>query len=100
MIPAIWAVLRVYSPYIVFPFAVIVGAVGYKLETVFTDRTISAKQKDSIEKDRNERLLQELDTSDATQVESLKKKTFVPKTIFDRKTNVSPSLRREAENTT
>ncbi|CAG2101922.1 unnamed protein product [Medioppia subpectinata] len=92
MLPAIWAVLRVYSPYIVFPFAVIVGTVGYNLESILGDRQIGAKTiGKSIDKERSERLLKRLDdTTDATQVESLKKKSFVPKTIFER--NVSPSL--------
>jgi hypothetical protein len=96
MIPAIWAVLRAYTPYIVFPFAVVIGAIGYKLESVLTDKQIGAKYIHNIEDERNERLLKEMDTSDVTQVESLKKKTFVPKTIFE--TNVSPSLRTNLDN--
>ena len=90
MLPAIWAVARIYGPYIVFPVAVIIGAVGYNLESILSDRQNAYKNiRNSIDTERSERLL--TDTSDATQVESLKKHSFVPKTIFER--NVSPSLR-------
>lgn len=97
MLPAVWAVLRVYSPYIVFPFAVLIGTIGYNLESVFSDRQIGGKQtKQSIDKERSERLLKQMESTDATDVESLKKNTFVPKSIFD--SNVSPSLRTNSQN--
>ncbi|XP_054154973.1 small integral membrane protein 12-A-like [Oppia nitens] len=101
MIPVIWAAARAYTPYLVFPFAVVIGAVGYKLEWTFSDvRTQGSKQKDSIDKERSERQLRRLfddPTADATEVESLKRQTFVPKNIFER--NVSPSLQMKTTTT-
>jgi len=91
MLPAIWALVRVYSPYIVFPFAVIIGAVGYNIEALITDRQKPIANKSSIEEERDERHLKQLETNDATQVESLKKKSFIAKSIFE--ANLSPSLR-------
>lgn len=94
MLPAIWAIARVYAPYIVFPVAVIVGAVGYNLENILSDRKNALKNvRNSVGSERSERRLTDLAESDATQVESLKKHSFVPKTIFEK--NVSPSLQTD-----
>lgn len=93
MIPAIIAVARVYAPYVVFPFAVVVGAIGYNVEWKIRDKSNpSGGQRISVEKERDERLLQQLEEAqDVTKVDSLKAKTFVAKSIFDK--NLSPSLK-------
>jgi hypothetical protein len=96
MLPFIWGLVRVYSPYIVFPFAVVIGTIGYNIEKRLSDRQTPITQKDSVEKERDERLLKQLETSDATNVESLKKKSFIAKTIFEK--NLSPSLKNTDNN--
>lgn len=91
MLPALFAALRVYAPYITFPVALVVGFVGYNFESLVSDRRTPSR-KLSVEEEREERRLQELDAhSDVTHVDTLKDKKFVPKTVLDR--NVSPSLR-------
>uniref|UniRef100_L7M5L1 Small integral membrane protein 12 n=1 Tax=Rhipicephalus pulchellus TaxID=72859 RepID=L7M5L1_RHIPC len=91
VLPALYAALRVYAPYVTFPVAVIVGIIGYNIEGLISDRRTPNK-KTSIDEERKERLLHELDSQqDVTKVERLKDKTFVPKTVLER--NVSPSLK-------
>uniref|UniRef100_A0A131XEY7 Uncharacterized protein n=1 Tax=Hyalomma excavatum TaxID=257692 RepID=A0A131XEY7_9ACAR len=91
VLPALYAALRVYAPYVTFPVAVIVGIIGYNIEGLISDRRTPNKKK-SIDEERKERLLHELDSQkDVTQVERLKDKSFVPKTVLER--NVSPSLK-------
>ena len=92
MIPIILAVARTYAPYVVFPFAVVIGTIGYNIEWKFRDKnTPNGGQQGSLKSDRDERLLQQLEESqDLTQMDSLKARTFVPKSIFEK--NVSPSL--------
>ena len=38
MLPAIMAAARAYAPWIVFPFAVMVGGIGYALEGAMSDK--------------------------------------------------------------
>ena len=38
MWPAILAAGRAYAPWVVLPFAVVVGAIGYNLENVLSDK--------------------------------------------------------------
>ena len=38
MWPAILAAARAYAPYLVFPFAVMVGGIGYTLEGALSDK--------------------------------------------------------------
>ncbi|KAH7972126.1 hypothetical protein MTO96_028449 [Rhipicephalus appendiculatus] len=91
VLPALYAALRVYAPYVTFPVAVIVGIIGYNIEGLISDRRTPNK-KTSIDEERKERLLHELDSQqDVTKVERLKDKSFVPKTVLER--NVSPSLK-------
>lgn len=91
VLPALYAALRVYAPYVTFPVAVIVGIIGYNIEGLVSDRRTPNK-KTSIDEERKERLLHELDSQqDVTKVERLKDKSFVPKTVLER--NVSPSLK-------
>lgn len=88
MWPVILNFIRVNAPFLTLPFAAVVGVIGYNLERLISDR--STPFKNSIEEQREERLLKDVDTLDAKHIESLKEKKFVPKTIFEK--NVSPSL--------
>jgi len=84
MLPFVLALLRTYAPYIVLPFAVVVGTVGYTVEhAIRGDKQTPFRN--SIIEERNERFLKEGQNHDPTEVDSLKKRTFVPKTIFERK---------------
>ena len=38
MLPAIMAAARAYAPWIVLPFAVVIGGIGYTLEGTFSDK--------------------------------------------------------------
>lgn len=92
MWPAILAAGRAYAPWVVLPFAVVVGAIGYNLENVLSDKQTPWK-KSAIER-RQERLLQENSENPEANVDgdlnSLKNPDFVPKTIFEK--NISPGL--------
>lgn len=93
MLPAFIAIARVYAPYIMLPVAVVIGTIGYNIEWSIRDRNnpTGGHQRPSVEVLRDERLLKQLEeTTDLTEVESLKKHSFVSKTIFE--TNLSPSL--------
>ncbi|CAM1330075.1 Uncharacterised protein g10199 [Pycnogonum litorale] len=90
MLPVILAALRTYAPYVTFPAALIIGFVGYNIEGLLSNKQTPNK-KISIQEQRDLRLLEENVTKDATDVDSIKLKKFVPKTIFGR--NVSPSLK-------
>ena len=84
MWPVIFAAIRTYAPYIVWPIAAVVGVVGYNVEkTVRGDKQTPWKTR-SIAEERDERHLAESENKDLTEVDSLKDKTFVPKNIFDR----------------
>lgn len=78
-------IARTYAPYIVWPFAAIIGVIGYNLEGAIRgpDKQTPWK-KSSISEERDLRMLEENKNKDMTQVDSLKAKTFVPKTIFER----------------
>lgn len=88
MWPILMNVLRTNAPYITLPFAVVIGIIGYNIERLVSDR--STPFKNSIEEQREDRLLKDLENVDAKHIESLKEKKFVPRTIFEK--NVSPSL--------
>src|SRR5690625_1734172 len=96
MIPALIGLARVYAPYVMFPVALVVGTIGYNVEWSIRDKNNpKGGQRPSVEQERNERRLKQLDEqTDLTQVDSLdslKAKTFVAKTIFEK--NLSPSLK-------
>ncbi|ODM93274.1 Small integral membrane protein 12-A [Orchesella cincta] len=91
MFPAIWAVLRAYAPVITLPAAALVGIIGYALENIISDKYTPYKE--SIEEQRGERLLQEVDSGKL--VDKLEEKKFVPKSIFER--NLSPQLRKDVD---
>lgn len=88
MWPVIVNMLRVNAPYITLPFAALIGIIGYNIERIVSDRTTPFKN--SVEEQREDRMLQNLENVDAKEIESLKEKKFVPRTIFEK--NVSPSL--------
>ena len=73
---------RAYAPYIVLPFAVVVGSVGYFIETRVRKNDKWAKEKPSTLEERTLRQLDGLE--DPTKVQSLKYKEGIPKTMFDR----------------
>lgn len=92
MLPIILTALRTYAPYITFPAALVIGFIGYNLESLVSNKETPHK-KISIEEERDARLLTASTLQDATHVDSIKLKTFVPKTIFEK--NVSPSLQNK-----
>ena len=78
--------VRTYAPIVMWPVAAVVGVIGYNLESIIRgDEGKSTPCKDiSIAQERDERLLQEAKHMDATQVDSLKDRKFIPKDIFER----------------
>ena len=70
MWPALIAFARAYAPAIVFPFAVVIGAIGYNLEGAVSDK--STPWKESVHDRREQR---KMDGEEGFQV---------PNTIFDR----------------
>lgn len=84
MWPVVWTALRTYAPYVTFPFAFVVGAVGYHLEW-FVRGTPKPREEKSILELREERKLQEQVGMDSTQVLSLKEKLeFTPRAALNR----------------
>ena len=73
MWPVLLGLARTYAPYLVFPFAVVAGTVGYAIEGAISDRATPAHQ--SVLERRAERHAKE----------GGKKEFVVPKTIFERK---------------
>lgn len=86
MLPLLLRALRSYAPYITLPAAAVIGVIGYNIESYLSDKYTPYSE--SIQEKRMDRLLKE---DDSTSVPSLKEKTFVPPTIFEK--NVSPSLK-------
>lgn len=82
MLPALFVVLRTYAPYIVWPAAAVIGVVGYNIEAAIRGDKEPAWKTSSTVDDRHERRWKE--STDPTQVDSLKDKTFVPKNIFEK----------------
>ncbi|KAG8451166.1 hypothetical protein GDO86_003432 [Hymenochirus boettgeri] len=85
MWPILWAAARTYAPYITFPVAFVVGAVGYQLEWFIRGNPQPPVEELSILEKREERTLQETAGRDLTQVISLKEKLeFTPKAVLER----------------
>ncbi|GIY73307.1 uncharacterized protein CDAR_530871 [Caerostris darwini] len=82
MLPALLVLMRNYVPYITLPISIAIGVIGYNIEGLISDKFTPTK-KFSIEEERLERQLKEMENSDLT-TQSLKSKSFVPKTVFDR----------------
>lgn len=78
--------MRTYAPYITFPVAFVVGAVGYHLEWFIRgDTTLKPGEEKSIVELREDRKLEEGAGRDSTQVLSLKEKLeFTPRAALDR----------------
>lgn len=82
----VWAIIvEALGPYLYcfsLPIGMIVGAVGYytvekyRKETPFKEKTI--------QEERDERKLKELDEHDTTDIAKLKSKTDIPRTVLDR----------------
>ena len=84
-------VRRYFIPVVAFPIALVVGTIGYNLESLVSDRKTPSKLT-SINEDRDRRLLSESLVADPTTVASLKEgATLAPGSILKR--NLSPSLR-------
>ncbi|XP_046906045.1 small integral membrane protein 12 [Hypomesus transpacificus] len=86
MWPVVWTAMRTYAPYITFPVAFVVGAVGYHLEWVIRGTpTPRPGEEKSIVELREERKLEEQAGHDSTQVLSLKEKLeFTPRAALER----------------
>ncbi|GIX83475.1 uncharacterized protein CEXT_521231 [Caerostris extrusa] len=82
MLPALLVLMRNYVPFITLPISIAIGVIGYNIEGLISDKFTPTK-KFSIEEERLERQLKEMENSDLT-TQSLKSKSFVPKTVFDR----------------
>lgn len=80
--PLIMAGARTYAPYLVFPFALTVGAIGYVFETRFRNQEKWQQTRESTLEERSNRQLDNL--LDKTDVDKLQYRQGVPKTIFDR----------------
>lgn len=84
MWPVVWTAMRTYAPYITFPVALVVGAVGYHLEW-FIRGTPKPREEVGILELREERKLLEQEGMDSTQVLSLKDRLeFAPKAALNR----------------
>ncbi|KAM7138627.1 small integral membrane protein 12 isoform 1-T2 [Macrochelys suwanniensis] len=86
MWPLLWTTVRAYAPYVTFPVAFVVGAVGYHLEWFIRgDCPQPAEEEKSIKERREDRKLQELAGKDLTEVVSLKEKLeFTPRAVLNR----------------
>ncbi|KAF7245698.1 Small integral membrane protein 12 [Varanus komodoensis] len=87
MWPVLWATVRAYAPYVTFPVAFVVGAVGYHLEWFLRGQPppLPPEAEQSISERREDRKLQESAGKDLTQVVSLKDKLeFAPKAVLNR----------------
>ncbi|XP_030395057.1 small integral membrane protein 12 isoform X1 [Gopherus evgoodei] len=86
MWPLLWMTVRTYAPYVTFPVAFVVGAVGYHLEWFIRgDSPQPAEEEKSISERREDRKLQEIAGKDLTEVVSLKEKLeFTPRAVLNR----------------
>ncbi|XP_066573347.1 small integral membrane protein 12 [Amia ocellicauda] len=85
MWPIVWTAMRTYAPYITFPVALVVGAVGYNLEWLIRGTPPPAPEEKGILEQREDRKLEELSGRDLTQVTSLKERLeFTPRAVLNR----------------
>ncbi|XP_074073601.1 small integral membrane protein 12 isoform X1 [Macrotis lagotis] len=69
MWPLFWTAIRAYAPYVTFPVAFVVGAVGYHLEWFIRGKSPQpVEEEKSISECREDRKLEELLGKDLTQV--------------------------------
>ena len=78
------ALLRTYSPYIMFPIAVTVGTIGYMIESKLRSDEVAPDVPSVLEK-RDQRQLTEAEGKDLRNVDKLTNRSFIPKTIFEKK---------------
>ncbi|XP_005453936.1 small integral membrane protein 12 isoform X2 [Oreochromis niloticus] len=69
MWPVVWTALRTYAPYVTFPVAFVVGAVGYHLEWFIRGTPKPREEERGIQELREERKLQEQVGMDSTKLE-------------------------------
>jgi hypothetical protein len=81
MLPIVLGAMRTYAPYLVFPFAFVVGGIGYVFETRFRSSQ-SLQQAESTLESRQDRQLDWVQ-DDPTKVDKLSR-TELPRDIFDR----------------
>ncbi|CAB1459363.1 unnamed protein product [Pleuronectes platessa] len=70
MWPLVWTAMRTYAPYVTFPVALVVGAVGYHLEWFIRGTPKTRVDEKGIQELRDERKLQEQAGMDSTQLEN------------------------------
>uniref|UniRef100_A0A1L8EJ21 Putative small integral membrane protein 12-a n=1 Tax=Haematobia irritans TaxID=7368 RepID=A0A1L8EJ21_HAEIR len=88
MWPIIMAILRRNAVYITLPIAGVVGFIGYNLESLLSDKYTPYSK--SIQERRAERLAEDEDLANATNVEKLRLKE---NSVLER--NLSPSLQKK-----
>ncbi|GFQ86974.1 uncharacterized protein TNCT_304971 [Trichonephila clavata] len=88
MLPALLAIMRNYVPYVTLPISIVIGVIGYNIEGLISDKFTPTK-KISVEEERLERQLKEMENKKDLTTQSLKSKSFVPKTVFERNLNHS-----------
>ncbi|KAL4629471.1 small integral membrane protein 12 [Arapaima gigas] len=85
MWPVLWTAMRTYAPYVTFPVAFVVGAVGYHLEWFIRGTPTPQQEERGVLEVREDRKLEELMGRDSTQVTSLKERLeFTPRAALDR----------------
>ncbi|KAJ8387482.1 hypothetical protein AAFF_G00155830 [Aldrovandia affinis] len=86
MWPVLWTAMRTYAPYVTFPVAFVVGAVGYHLEWFIRGKPApKLKEEKGILELREDRKLEELVGQEGTQFISLKERLeFTPKAALER----------------
>lgn len=90
--PLIMGALRTYAPYITFPVAAVVGFIGYNMETWARGDTTTPFRAEGVKEERIDRELIQLENTDCTQVESLKSRKDIPKTVLGRNDALRPPL--------
>ncbi|GAA6101134.1 small integral membrane protein 12 [Tachysurus ichikawai] len=85
MWPVVWAAMRTYAPYVTFPVALVVGAVGYHLEWYIRGPPKAPGEERGISELREDRKLEELVGRDSTEVVSLKDRLeFAPRAVLEK----------------
>lgn len=83
-------ILTRFIPYVMFPVAVVVGTIGYNLESLVSDKRTPGDE-NSVQEKRDSRILEQMESSDPTKVERLTPIGVDAKgSVFAK--NTSPSL--------